>query len=1121
MIGVPLKDLKLNASADLHPTALTLTRRQLASAASALAMSAASTKVWAAIDQDPLKQCFLHPPGAVRPRVWWHWMNGNISKDGIRRDIAWMSRVGLGGLQNFDAALDTPQIVDERLVYMSPEWKDALRYAAELSEDAGLEMAIAAAPGWSETGGPWVEPADAMKKLVWSEAVARDGRPLLTPLPPPPDVSGPYQTLERSSRSAESAPDPRYYRDVAVLAYPLTDPDAPAPSRAAVNEIAVNAARLVDGDYHSGVDAPQGTASRPTRITLAFDRAFTARSAEVYTPGDMRGLVIPNIAWLEAEGADGQWRKLVDVPLAGVPTTVGFEPVTARAFRLVLSPHPNPSPFAPPVPPPNFSIRQFRMSAERKVHRFETKAAFQVSPDYDELDQGLDPDEAGTPIDAILDLTTRLRPDGRLDWTPPSGRWRIVRLGYTLTGATNHPATAEATGLEVDKFDRDAVRRYIETYLAMYADALDPDLFGARGVRALLNDSTETGPANWTPALVEAFEQRRGYSPRPWLLTLTGVLVGSRRASDAFLFDFRQTLAELHVDHHYAQIAQAARDQGLTLYGEAHEGLYGILGDDMEMRRHADIPMGAMWTYASRGRPLLTHVMDCKGAASVANLYGKRAVAAESLTGGGPAFSDTPATLKPVIDLEFALGVNLPVIHTAVHQPLEGAGPGLTLGGIGQFFGRHETWAELARPWIDYMARSAYLLQQGRNVADVAYFYGEGSPIIARFGETPPAGAPRRHAFDFVSAEALRVLTVKDGVLVSPGGARYRLLFLGGGSRRITVPALRTIAALVQNGAVVVGKRPEATPSLGDDKAEFERLCALLWDAPSGRVGRGRMIIADEADEGLEALQLPPDVHILSPTETEVLYQHRALPDVDIFYLTHRAARPARLEAAFRVSGLKPELWRADTGAVEAVSYRIDGDLTLVSLDMEPHDAVFIVFRGAAAPGGLLLPRTRWIEAGAVRGPWVVAFQPGRGAPPGVELPALRSLTDHADPGVRYFSGVATYRTAFAAPRVRPDACVVLDLGEVADVAEVRVNGRTVGHAWKPPYRVDIGAALKPGINRLEVRVANTWVNRLIGDAQPGAAKVAYTTFDAYPADAPLRPAGLLGPVRILTRGFS
>lgn len=125
---------------------------------------------------DPLAAGFAAPPAAARPRVWWHWMNGNVTKDGIRKDIEWMSRVGIGGLQNFDADVLTPKVVENRLVYMSPEWKDAFRFAAGLAEEKGLELAIAASPGWSETGGPWVKPEDGMKKLVWSETLVPGGK---------------------------------------------------------------------------------------------------------------------------------------------------------------------------------------------------------------------------------------------------------------------------------------------------------------------------------------------------------------------------------------------------------------------------------------------------------------------------------------------------------------------------------------------------------------------------------------------------------------------------------------------------------------------------------------------------------------------------------------------------------------------------------------------------------------------------------------------------------------------------------------------------------------------------------------------------------------------------------
>ena len=179
-----------------------------------------------------LEDGFAHPPAEARPRTWWHWMNGNVTADGVVKDLDWMARVGLGGVQNFDANLATPQVVERRLAYMTPEWKQVFRTAVDHAESLGLEFAIASSPGWSETGGPWVPPEDGLKKLVWSEVVVGSDSGAIT-LPAPPTVSGPFQGIQAQDPTAglQAGPvfkAPETYRDVAVLAFP--EPATPTAS---------------------------------------------------------------------------------------------------------------------------------------------------------------------------------------------------------------------------------------------------------------------------------------------------------------------------------------------------------------------------------------------------------------------------------------------------------------------------------------------------------------------------------------------------------------------------------------------------------------------------------------------------------------------------------------------------------------------------------------------------------------------------------------------------------------------------------------------------------------------------------------------------------------------------
>jgi len=446
--------------------------------------------------------------------------------------------------------------------------------------------------------------------------------------------------------------------------------------------------------------------------------------------------------------------------------------------------------------------------------------------------------------------------------------------------------------------------------------------------------------------------------------------------------------------------------------------------------------------------------------------------------------------------------------------------PGLALGFFGQFFNRHESWAELARPWIDYIARNAYLLQQGRNVADVAYFYGEEAPLTALAAAGNLRSLPVTYTYDFVNKTALlNALAMHDGKLVSQAGASYRVLYLGGSSSRMTLPVLQRIADLVRNGATVVGAAPSGSPSLPDDSQAFAALVRTLWTGqPVTQVGQGRVIANTDPDAAVAQLGVLPDfTYSGAQADGQISYVHRALRRGDIYFLDNRRPRVENVEARFRVSGWSPQIWRADTGVMEPVSYRMEGDVTVVPLHFAAEESFFVVFAQQTSRKDVEIAPQAFTEVGTVDGPWDVRFQPGRGAPDSIRLDTLQSLAENAAPGVKYFSGEATYTTTFSlASGVSPGKPVFLDLGRVGDIAEVRVNGKVVGTAWHAPFRVDISRAARAGVNQLEVRVADRWVNRLIGDAQPGAQRVAYTTFSPYLPNAPLLPSGLIGPVTVL-----
>ena len=926
---------------------------------------------------------------------------------------------------------------------------------------------------------------------------------------------------------------PELYNDSRVVAYREPASDVPMSDLRPVvtsSSGTIDPSLLADSDFVKFAALPMAPVGQKAWIQFDFGKPVAIRGASLSIAGFKWPFGPPPPGPdLEASDDGQSFRKVVNIPRnTSAQNTVSFSPVSARYFRVAFVTPPPPPPreidIPLPPPPPEHQIAELVLHSGARVTRFEEKAAFVPLAGLSQMETPAVAAADAVRKSDVLDLTSRMASDGSLDWTPPPGRWVVLRMGYSLLGVTNHPASPEGTGFEVDKLNPEHVKAYMDTYLDNYKSAVG-DLMGARGLGFLISDSYEAGAANWTDRMIEEFTRRRGYDPHPWLPVLTGRVVESAEASDRFLWDFRRALGDMLAEYHYDQTSAILKQRGMGHYGESHEGGRAFVGDGMEAKRSSDVPMAAMWTQ----RPGVNaeqhgYNADIRESASVAHLYGRSFVAAESMTAGSGAWAWSPATLKPTADKELAMGLNRFVIHTSVHQPLVDKGPGLSLGPFGQWFTRNETWAEPAKAWVTYLARSSFLLQQGRFVADVLYYYGEDTNVTALFRDKAPQ-VPVGYNFDFVNADALvKLVSVADGQLATPSGMRYRVLALDPNSRHMSLPVLRKIRDLVSAGAVVAGPKPLSTPSLSDDQAEFQRLADEVWGSGTAgggaRTGKGSVSADGSLGDVLKRLGVPPDFEHTKPTaDTALLAVHRSLADGDLYFVNNRSDRAQDVEATFRVSGKQAELWHADTGAREPASFRIANGRTTVPLRLEPWGAVFVVFRKPATSSARLLPGSTEKTLATLEGAWDVRFQPGRGAPDRARLDRLASWSESADAGVKYFSGTATYSTAIeAAPGwFASGAQQWLDLGDVQNLAEVSVNGKALGVVWKKPFRVDVTGAVKPGANSLEVKVTNLWVNRMIGDRQPGApTQYTFTRPVFYKADSPLLPSGLLGPVRVL-----
>ncbi|MAT73299.1 MAG: DNA-binding protein [Planctomycetaceae bacterium] len=816
---------------------------------------------------DEIDDLFANPPPAARPWVIWYWMHGCISHEGIAADLDAMQQAGIGGAYLMPikpplAPSPWPQPVET----LSPEWDAAVKFAVAEAHRRDLQIAMHLCDGFATAGGPWITPELSMQQVTchalnWPDGAIGSG----VTIDKPPHREG-------------------FYRDIAVVALPappgagVTSQSHPAPR--VTTSTGEAADFLLDSSRRGRVRTTE-----PGWIQYEFAKPFTCRSVTI-TP-DGNNYQAQRLA-IEASNDGRAFRPVAQLAAPrhgwhngeGV-VTHAIPPTTARVFRFGWDKEgsePGAEDLDSAKWSPVLKVTAIELSAEPRIHQYrgKTAAVWRASP---RTTAELVPDELCVPQESILDLTDRLRGEYLVDWTPPPGAWTILRIGHTSTGATNATGGA-GQGLECDKLNAAAVRLQFDKWFARARDTVGPEL-AEQTLRTLHLDSWECGSQNWTADLLEQFAARRGYDARPYLPVLAGVPVDSADASERFLFDYRQTLAELLQERFFDTLTRLARDRGCQFTAECTAPV--MMGHGMRHFAAVDVPMGEFWLRS----PTHDKPNDMLDAISAAHVYGKPIVQAEAFTQLRIGWDEHPGMLKPLADREFARGANRLAHHLFVQQPWLDRAPGMTLSSIGVLFQRGQTWWPAVRAWNDYLSRCQALLQWGRPVVDIAVFAGEDVPSRA----VPPhylvdklpglfpgrkieherqrrenRGAPTReqppgvrhsanivdpddwvdplggYKYDSIDRHALLELaTVKDGRIELPGGASYRLLVVPGvtpmqpSGGRMSVELVRKLLELVEAGATIaLCERPTQTLGLGDNAAGDAQLAQIvdkLWPA--------------------------------------------------------------------------------------------------------------------------------------------------------------------------------------------------------------------------------------------------------------------------------------------------
>ncbi len=754
-----------------------------------------------------------------------------------------------------------------------------------------------------------------------------------------------------------------------------------------------------------------------------------------------------------------------------------------------------------------------------------SEAGFSMPDATRMLDADRNAADADTSVAEVRDVSSALDRDGKFVWDAPAGDWEVLRIGYTDSDARVSTSSGAWQGLAIDYLSRDAFDKYWDHTVEPLLDAAKP----FHSLKYLATDSWELGGTNWTGNFAAEFKQRRGYDPVAWLPVVAGRFIDNRDRSVRFLADLRRTVADLIVSNHYDVFAQRAAQHGLGVQAESG-GPHGAPIDALETFRHSAVPQSEFWSINGH-RARDEERFFTKEAASAANIYGQRVVAQEGETSVGPQWSESLATdLKPSFDMAITEGMNRLVWHEFTSSPASTGLPGQEY-----FAGTHlnpkVTWWNAGDAFFAYLNRVQFMMQQGTPVDDVLYFTGDNVPSFVRLKADDPAKVLPGYDYDATDEDALlHSIRIDGSDLVGPSGVHWHALALPQ-SKRLSLAVLRLAADYVRAGGVVISEAPTSATGITSkaEQTEFSQMVARVWgpvcdDASPHGYGAGKVFCTQNARNAMQQLGWLPDVEagegdrtMLGATfESSLDYVHRHSAFADIYFLRNGSAKTFTQDVVFRAHASAPEIWDAVTGerfAVASPIVRADGR-TQISVTLPPFGSMFVLFPRQESERLARQPVTEATQLLKLEGTWTISFQPGRGAPQQQPNAKLESWSDSADPGIRYFSGTATYTARVIAPSFARGEHVLLHFSDVREIARVSINGHDAGTVWAKPLTLRVDRWLQAGINTIAIEVTNLWPNRIIGDLQPGVSKrITDTNITSYHEDSALLPSGILGPI--------
>lgn len=1034
-------------------------------------------------------ESFVKPDRVHFPETWFHYIGGNVSHEGITADLEAIASAGISGVQLFHGQFggQWPTTTSD-IQCLSENWDAAVRHTAEESKRLGLRFSMQNCPGWAMSGGPWIKPENAMRTIVYSRTDIT-GKDIKTSLPIPQPNKEEW----------------RNYRDITVLAFPTPEGDTGQPLEwTQVKGDGTFPWREIMEGKKTYVGFPPAQNGEPHWVEVKFKHPSTIRAIELPGVQSLNHAMSfePNLhVKAYALLADGTQKSIIDADLPPSswqdhhPITFACPEVAdAVGCRVELNNK------------YGISMNAIKFWSAARKNSWESEAAWNLRAYERTADDIVQNPAAYLAQDKIMDISQYMTADGQLAWTAPTEEaWTILRIGHVNEGRKNGPAPEAGTGWECDKLSTEGP----EAHFAGYIGRLTNGTLQGGMLNGMLLDSWECYSQTWTMKMEDEFNERMGYELRTWLPSIFGYVIDNPETTSRFLHDWRSVVGDLFANKFYRRMAELGHEQGLTVVYETAGGDV-FPADFMEYFKYADFPMCEFWHPYTTGYVGSLNFKPIKPTASAARMYGKPRVAAESFTSFDLHWNEHFEFLKDYADYHFIEGVTHNVFHTYTHNPQIGfLPPGTSMGSkIGTPFLRGQTWWPYMKEFTTYLARCSYMLERGQSVSDVLWYLGD--EISHKPDQEYPF--PTGYKYDYCNPDVLlNRLSVKDGLVVTPEGMSYKFIWIPE-NKRMLPETLEKLHALLEQGATVVANAPQHICTLAggnETQARFDKNVEAIWgnaaDGSITTIGKGRLLAGVTIEKAIELLDLKQDV------QGDVRWLHRHVKGADWYFITPEKQQAFKGKVSFRAQGAA-ELWDPITGEITPLNVELQGEYASIELDMPKAGSCFIVFnhnKQQQKVEKVALANTQSID-----NKWTVQFPEGWGAPAELEVETLAPWCEWPmSKEGQAFSGTATYTTTFNWSNENKE--VVLDLGKVSMIAEVFVNDQKVRTLWCTPYATDITPYVKPGENKLQVKVTSTWFNRLAFDASLPEAERKTWTIEGPKADAQLKEYGLLGPVNL------